>query len=104
MLGKFTRKEKADSSLDLATGKGGLLVVSGKAGSLKSKALEDIVDEGVQDGHTSLGDSSVWVNLLQHLVDVRGITLGSLGSPLGGDLLWGLCLKVEKKWKEERMR
>ena len=59
--------------MDLAGRKGGLLVVSGKAGSLKGKALEDIVDEGVQDGHSSLGDASVWVNLLQDLVDVRAV-------------------------------
>ena len=70
MLGKLSRKEEADSSLDLAGRKGGLLVVAGKAGCFKGKALEDIVDEGVKDGHASLGDTSVWVDLLEDLVDV----------------------------------
>ena len=45
MLGKLSRKEKSDGSLDLAGRKGGFLVVAGQAGSLKCKALEDVIDE-----------------------------------------------------------
>ena len=75
MLGKFSRKEKSDSGLDLTGGKGGLLVVSGKLGGFKGDSVEDIVDEGVQDGDTLLGDTSLRVNLFQHLVDVCGIGL-----------------------------
>ena len=70
VLGKFSRKEKSDSGLDLTGGKGGLLVVSGKLGGFKGDSVEDIVDEGVQDGDTLLGDTSLRVNLLQYLVDV----------------------------------
>ena len=70
VLGKFSRKEKSDSGLDLTGGKGGLLVVSGKLGGFKGDSVEDIVDEGVQDGDTLLGDTSLRVNLFQHLVDV----------------------------------
>ena len=73
MLGELSRKEKSDSSLDLSGGEGGLLGVSGELGGFKGESLEDIVDEGVKDGHSSLGDASVGVNLLQHLVDVRRV-------------------------------
>ena len=51
-------------------GKGSLLVVSSKLGGFKGDSVEDIVDEGVQDGDTLLGDTSLRVNLFQHLVDV----------------------------------
>ena len=57
MLGKLTGKEKADGSLDLARREGALLVVARQAGSLKGQALEDVVDERVHDGHTTLGDT-----------------------------------------------
>jgi hypothetical protein len=83
VLGELTRKEETDGSLDFARRQGGLLVVARQAGRLQSNALEDVIDEGVQDGHTTLGDTSVGVNLLQHLVDVRRVRLGSLGTLLG---------------------
>ncbi len=89
MLGELTRKDESDSSLDLAGRQGGLLVVAGKSGGLQSNAFEDIIDEGVQDGHASLGDTGVWVNLLQHLVDVGRVGLGSLGGLLSTSSLLG---------------
>ena len=73
MLGKLTGKEKADSSLDLSGGESGLLVVTGQLGGLKGDALEDIVNERVKDGDAALGDSNVGVDLLEDLVDVRGV-------------------------------
>ena len=78
VLGKLTGKEETDGGLDLAGREGALLVVAGETRSLEGEALEDIVDERVHDGHTSLGDTSLGVNLLQHLVDVRGVRLNSL--------------------------
>ena len=78
MLSKLTRKEKADGSLDLTGREGRLLVVAGELGGLKSDLVKDIVDEGVEDRDTSLGDSSLWVDLLQHLVDVRRVAFDSL--------------------------
>ena len=42
----------------------------GKAGSFGGDAFEDVVDERVHDAHGFAGDTSVRVNLLQHLVDV----------------------------------
>jgi hypothetical protein len=50
-----------------------LLVVAHKLASLVGDLVENIHDEGVHDGHTLGGDTSVGVNLLQHLVDVDGI-------------------------------
>jgi hypothetical protein len=93
VLGKLTGKEKTDGSLDLAGRESALLVVAGKTAGLKGESLEDVVDERVQDRHTTLGDTSVGVNLLQHLVDVGAVGFNSLLSSLasGGCLLGGLC-------------
>ena len=89
MLGKLTGKLKADGGLDLAGLKGGLLVVLGELSGLSSDAVEDVVDEGVHDTHSLLGDASVGVNLLKDLVDVGRVRLGPLGLPLGGGGLLG---------------
>ena len=43
----------------------------GKAGSFSGDALEDVVDEQFHDAHGFAGDTSIRVNLLQHLVDVH---------------------------------
>ena len=91
VLGQLSGEEESDSGLDLSGREGGLLAVARQAGGLKSEALEDVVDEGVQDGHASLGDASVGVNLLQHLVDVTGVGLHLLVSAGGGCLLGSLC-------------
>jgi hypothetical protein len=98
VLGQLSRKEKSDGGLDLARRQGGLLVVARQAGSLKGKALEDIVDERVQDGHASLGDASVGVDLLQHLVDVRRVGLDSLGTSLASRLLGSLDCFLSDGW------
>jgi hypothetical protein len=89
VLSKLTRKEETDGGLDLAGREGRLLVVSGELGGLKSDLVKDVVDEGVEDGDTSLGDTSLRVDLLEDLVDVRRVALDSL---LGGftSLLGGL--------------
>jgi len=93
VLGKLTGKEKADGGLDLAGREGALLVVAGQAGSLKGQALEDVVDERVQDRHATLGDTGVGVHLLEDLVDVRRVGLNALLAlaTLGTSLLGGLC-------------
>ena len=73
MLGELTGEEQADGRLDLAGREGALLVVAGQAGGLEGEALEDVVDERVQDGHAALGDARVGVHLLEHLVDVGAV-------------------------------
>ena len=54
-----------------------LSVVSNESGALVGDLLEDVVDERVHDGHGSLGDAGLWVNLLEDSVDVDGEGLGS---------------------------
>ena len=98
MLGKLSWKEKSHCSLNLAGRKGRLLCVSRQAGSFQSKSLKDIVNEGVEDGHSLLGDASVWVHLLQNFIDVRGVRLHLLGVLFASCLLRGLCCFLSCCW------
>ena len=73
-----------------------LLVVSDKLGSLVGDLLEDVIDEGVHDGHGSLGDTGLGMNLFEDSVDIDGegfnslLLLGDLnGLSLGGGGLSG---------------
>ena len=70
VLGKLTWQKEPDSSLDFPGGDGGPLVVVGQTGGLGGDALEEVVDEGVHDGHGLGADASVGVDLLEDLVDV----------------------------------
>jgi hypothetical protein len=92
VLGKLSRKHEADSGLDLARGKGGLLVVSGELSGFSGNALKNVVDERVHDAHSLLGDTGIRVDLLEDLVDVRRVRFSSLLALLGasGGLLGGL--------------
>jgi hypothetical protein len=90
VLGELAGEEQAHSGLDLSGGEGGLLAVARQAGGLKGESLEDVVDERVQDGHASLGDAGVGVDLLEHLVDVRSVGLDLLGLAAARGLLGGL--------------
>ena len=73
VLGELTGQEETDGGLDLPAGDGGTLVVVGQTGSLGSDALEDVVHEGVHDGHGLAGDAGVGVHLLQDFVDVDAV-------------------------------
>ena len=84
VLGQFSWEQESDCSLDLPGGDGGALVVVGEPGSLGGDPLEDVIDEGVHDGHGLGRDASVGMHLLQDLVDVDGVRL--LPAPLGGAL------------------
>ena len=91
VLGKLAREHQAHRGLDLAGREGSLLGVGGQLSGLASEALEDVVDERVHDRHALLGDASVRVHLLKHLVDVRGVRFNALlGALLAGRLLWRL--------------
>lgn len=97
MLGKFAGQDQANRGLDLSGRDGGLLVVRGKLGCLSGDSLEDVIDKRVQDGHGTVGDTSVGVDLLQDLVDVGGVgLLARLGALLlvasGRGLLAGILL------------
>lgn len=52
--------------LDFARRDGGLLVVCSKLGGLGGDALEDVVDERVEDAHGAVGDTGVGVHLLEN--------------------------------------
>jgi hypothetical protein len=79
VLGKFTGQDQPDGSLDFSARDGRSVVVDGQLGSLGSDPLEDIGNERVQDGHGLVGDTSVGVDLLEDLVDVRGVGFGLRG-------------------------
>jgi len=79
---EFPGEDKLDSALDLSGRKSSSLVESNELGSLSSDSVEGIMDEGVHDVHGFLGDTDVWVYLLQHLVDVDGEGLNSSSSGL----------------------
>lgn len=70
MLGELTGEEETDGSLDFAGRQSVLLVVADEAGGLVGDLLEDVVDEGVHDGHGFLGDSGISMDLFQNFVDV----------------------------------
>ena len=103
VLGELTRQDEADRGLDFAGGDRRLLVVSRELGGFGGDLFEDVVDEGVHDGHRLGGDTGVRVHLLQDLVDVDlvGFRLGLAANLLGAGrlLLRGLlrhcvCIRV----------
>ena len=73
MLGKLSWEEEPHRGLYLTRGDGGPLVVVGKTAGFSCNTLKEVIDKGVHDGHGLGGDTSVWVDLFQHLVDVDGI-------------------------------
>ena len=91
VLGELSWKDESDSRLDFSGGEGGSLVVLDELGGFTGEFTEDVVDEGVHDGHGSLGDTGLWVNLLQDSVDVDGEGLCSLLMSSDWSLLgWGV--------------
>ena len=95
VLSELTWEEETDSSLDFSGREGCLIVVTNEATSFECETLEEIVDERVHDCHSTARDTSIWVNLLQHLVDVRRVSLNTLLTARlralrRGGLLWGL--------------
>jgi len=91
VLGKFSRKHEADRRLNFAAAERRLFVVGSKLSSLGSNTLKDVIDKGVHDRHTLLGDTGIRVDLLEHLVDVAAVRLRALLRLLGtsGFLGWG---------------
>ena len=86
MLCQLSRQQKADSSLDLTRSDGRPehkviqagtgtsiqmlpFVVMSQLGSLSSNPLKEVVDKTVHDAHGLRGDTSVRVDLLQHLIN-----------------------------------
>lgn len=92
MLGQLTGEDQTDTGLDLSGGDGRLLVVGSQLRGLGGNTLEDIlsqvrmklnlpicicgrhtVDERVQDGHGTVGDTSVGVDLLENYSQLESI-------------------------------
>ena len=82
MLGQLSWQVQSHSRLHFPAGDGVLLVVVSQSGGLAGNPLKDVVHKGVHDAHGLRGDASVWVHLLQHLVDVDGVRLLAGLSPL----------------------
>ena len=76
MLGQFTWEDEADRGLDLAGSHSWFLVVASQVTGLHGDFVKNVVNEGVHDGHCLGGDTGIWVDLLQHLVDVDLVGLG----------------------------
>jgi hypothetical protein len=100
VVSEVTWEDELDGSLDVSGGEGGLLLVSGELGGLDSDSLEDVVNEGVHDSHSLLGDTDVSVDVLENSVDVDRVgvelllvvsLLGDLG--LASRLLLGNFLR-----------
>jgi hypothetical protein len=62
--------------LDLTRRDGRLLVVSSELASLGCNTLKDVVDERVQDGHGTVGDTSVGVDLLEDCGKDASVNVG----------------------------
>ena len=90
VLGELTGEDESDGGLDLSGRESALLGVSSELGGLRSDSIKDIVDERVHDAHASLGDTGIGVDLLEDLVDVRRVSLGSLRLSGGASLFGGL--------------
>ena len=92
VLGQFSGEEQTDSGLDLSGGDGAATVVVSQPAGLSGDTLEDVIHEGVHDGHSLAGYTSVWVNLLEDLVDVDGVGFPPPPLPLLVSGTCGLCL------------
>jgi hypothetical protein len=122
VLGEFSGKDESDGSLDLSGRDGGSVVVRCELGGFAGDSLKDIRDERVEDSHGFVTvllerdledkkrrdsrDTSVGVDLLEDLVDVRRVGLDPLLGPLLSTLglgSGGLCgLNVSREHRHSR--
>jgi hypothetical protein len=77
VLGKFTRKHETNSGLNLAAGKRGQLVVSGKLSGFRGDTLKYIVNEGGPERQAQLGETGIRVDHRQNRLDVVCAALGT---------------------------
>lgn len=75
VFGELAGKEQADGGLHFPRRDRWPLVVVSQTGRLGRDTFENIVDKGIHYRHSLTRDSSVRVNLLQHFVNVNGVTL-----------------------------
>ena len=82
MLGKIAWENELDSGLDFTGTEGVPVVHVDEASTFTGDPLEDICDERVHNEHGLVGDTDIWVDLLENLEDVGGEGLGPLLVPL----------------------
>ena len=78
VFGEFSGKEELYGSLDFSEWESPLFIVSDELAGFNSDSIEDVVNERVHDAHGFLGDSSLGVDLFQHLVNVNAEGFNSL--------------------------
>ena len=110
VFGEFSGESELDSGLNFSGAHGVFLVISNKSGGFLRKSVEGVRNERVHDGHGFLGDTSVRVHLLEHLVDIGAVAFGTtLLLLLVASLLGGLCrflgrsLSHCRGWEGEQM-
>jgi len=73
--------------------------VVGQLGSFIGDSFEDVIHERVHDAHSLAGNTSIWMNLLQHLVNVDSISfLPSLTALLLVASSFGYCFLRALRW------
>ena len=98
MFCQLTRKKQTDGSLYFAGRNGLSLVVLTKSGSFTCNSVEQVVDEGVHNGHSLCGNTNVRMDLLQNTVDVSSVSFFPCSSSLldfsssFATLLWAALL------------
>ena len=102
MLGELTWEQQFDGTLNLSAGQRSFSVISYQLARLKCQSIKGVIDEGVHDVHGFLGDPDLWVDLLQHLVDVKRECLHPSFMSCGyscsssadgfGSFPWGHCI------------
>jgi hypothetical protein len=97
MFGQFTGKHKSYGGLNFPRRQRGLFVVGGKLPCLAGDPIEDIVDEGIHNGHSLFGNPRVGMDLFQNFVNVRRVRFDAFLRPFL--VTGGLPLQVggEKK-------
>jgi len=78
MLRQLSRQHQSHSCLDFSAGQGALAAVTHQTTGLTRHPVKYVVDEAIHNTHRVLGNASVRVHLLQHLVDVEGKGLCAL--------------------------
>ena len=86
MFGELTWEQEFDGALDLPGGQSTSPVVSDQLGGLSGESVKGIINKGVHNVHGFLGDSDLWVDLFEDLVDVERERFNSSFGPAD----WGL--------------
>ena len=71
MLGQFTWQEEPNRRLYFSAAEGLLFIDTNEFLALLAEAVEYVVNEAVHDGHRSLGDAGLGMNLLEDAIQVH---------------------------------